>query len=333
MRLLPRIFRLSVLINFIGIYVSKILRLTRVRGMPYLVMIEPTSRCNLRCPMCGRTSPGLNRPQRDMSLQEFKSVFDQLKSRLVAVGLWNFGEPLLIASLFDMIRIISRERIFSIVLTNGTLLDRKKAGAAVGSGLDYLGISLDGASEDTYNKYRPGGEFGTLLENIKYLVEEKKRRHSSTPFIEIIFLVMRENEHEISRMQGLARELGVNKLSFKKVSFGRWGEFIDLSGFLPSDRRFVHALHRSPPGRLKKYCIAPWLQATVNADGSVIPCCGGYLAETMGNVFGEKFSEIWNGRKFEQFREQLKNNIDAVESCLHCAERSYDTEVFVNTNL
>ena len=332
-RFLPRLFSFSVSLNLIKVYISRILRLKHLWGTPYLIMVEPTSRCNLSCPMCGRTFPGLNREERDLSLAEFGNIFNQVKSRLLAVGLWNLGEPLLNESLFDMVRMVSREKIFSIVLSNGTLLDKKKADAAVDSGLDYLGISMDGASASTYNKYRSGADFKQLVANIEYLSEEKKRRGSLTPFIEIIFLVMKDNEREINDMIKLSKRLGANKLSLKKISLSGTDNFIRTSEILPANPRFIHAIHADSRDRLKKYCIAPWFQVTINADGNVIPCCGGYRADIMGNVFAEDFSLIWNGPKFKDFRGKLRKDIDAVESCRRCAERSYDPEVFINPDL
>ncbi|MDD5746781.1 MAG: radical SAM protein, partial [Candidatus Omnitrophica bacterium] len=238
-----RLFNVPRIYNLIALYVSRWGFSAQVSGVPYLAMLEPTSRCNLRCPMCGRTFAGLNRAERDMSLAEFNVVFNKIKSNLLAVGFWNLGEPLLNGSLFEMVRVAAREDIFSIVLTNGTLLDQRKSQEVIASGLDYLGISMDGASASSYNKYRLGGDFKTVVGNIKFLIEEKKRRRSLTPFVEIIFLVMKDNEREIEAMIKLAGDLGVNKLSLKKVSLGFADEFIEPAEFLPAERRYIHSIH------------------------------------------------------------------------------------------
>jgi Predicted Fe-S oxidoreductases len=232
-----------------------------------------------------------------MSLAEFNVVFNKIKSNLLAVGFWNLGEPLLNGSLFEMVRVAAREDIFSIVLTNGTLLDQRKSQEVIASGLDYLGISMDGASASSYNKYRLGGDFKTVVGNIKFLIEEKKRRRSLTPFVEIIFLVMKDNEREIEAMIKLAGDLGVNKLSLKKVSLGFADEFIEPAEFLPAERRYIHSIHAGSISRLKKHCISPWLQVAVNADGNVVSCCGDYYSVSMGNLFTEGFPEIWNGAR------------------------------------
>ncbi len=271
----------------------------------------------------------MRRAERDMSIGEFTVVFNKIKFPLLAIGFWNLGEPLLNGDLFAMVRRASREKIFSVMLTNGTLLDRSKAGEMIESGLDYVGISMDGASVSSYNKYRRGGEFETVVENIRFLVAEKKRRRALNPFVEIVFLVMKDNEHEIDAMASLAKQLGVDKLSFKKVSLGFADEFLNPAEFLPAERRFIHAAHLDSVNSLKKFCFSPWIQVGVNADGNVVSCCGDYFSVPMGNLFVEGFSDVWNGARFKKFRTMLRRDIDAIDSCKLCAERSYDTDVFI----
>ncbi|MCK4994199.1 MAG: radical SAM protein [Candidatus Omnitrophica bacterium] len=282
--------------------------------------------------MCGRTFAGLGREERDMSLREFEIVFEKIKANLLVIGFWNLGEPLLNEALFEMVQLASREKIFSIVLTNGTLLDKKKSQKVIESGLDYLGLSIDGASKASYNKYRLGGNFEKVVENISFIVQEKKKRRSLTPFIEIVFLVMKDNESEIAAMVQLAKRLGVDKLNLKKVSFNSVDEFVNISEFLPANPLFVHPIHANNHGKLKNHCVAPWFQATINADGNLTPCCGG-LTTAMGNIFVDGFSEIWNGARFKEFRKTMNKDIDAIESCRLCPERNYDTDIFLNMKL
>lgn len=332
-RIFPRFFKISLLINLIKLHFSQFLHLSHIYGFPYFVMIEPTSRCNLCCPMCRRTFAGLKREERDMSFSEFQLAFDKVKSNLLAVGFWNLGEPLLNKDLFKMVSYSYKERIFSIVLTNGALLDAEKTNEIIESGLDYLGVSMDGASAFTYQKYRKGGDFETVVNNIKFLIEEKKNRKSLSPFVEIIFLVMKDNEGEIGAMIQLARQLKINKLSFKKVSLISAEKNIDISKYLPRNPRFIHAIHTNNYTQ-RKHCILPWFQITINADGNVVSCCSDYLAVKMGNIFIEKLSKIWNGTRLKNFRRKINQDIDQITSCrLYCAERSYNTDIFLNIKI
>ena len=59
-------------------------------------------------------------------------------------------------------------------------------------------MGVDGATEDTYKKYRKGGDFPVLIENIRRLVQEKRKRCLKTPFIEIQFIIMKHTEKEMA---------------------------------------------------------------------------------------------------------------------------------------
>jgi radical SAM protein with 4Fe4S-binding SPASM domain len=328
--LLPRFFRISLLINSLSVYLSKLLRLTRIIGMPYMIMLEPTSRCNMLCPMCARTFVGLNnRQERDMTFAEFKTVFDKLEKYLVLISFWNIGEPFLNKDLLTMVNYAHKRRVFSSVLTNGTVLEPEKSRQIIACGLDYLAVSIDGATEESYKKYRKGGDFKRLMENIRFLVSEKKRQKKSNPFIEIVFLVMRDNEHELENMVRLARELGINRLSFKKVSLISAEQLVDFSAILPQNREFLHNVHK-PDYVRKKSCSSPWEQLVINADGNVTACCSDFFhAESMGNLFTETADNIWNGDKFQGFRQRIIKDFENIKACRdNCSENNLDSDIF-----
>jgi len=280
--------------------------------------------------MCARTFVGLkNRQARDMTLPEFKTVFDKLQKYLLVISFWNIGEPFLNKGLLKMVGYAHERRVFTSVLTNGTILDQEKSKEVIASGLDYLAISMDGATEDSYKKYRKGGDFKALKKNIKFLIEERKRRKIFYPFVEIVFLVMKDNEHELNDMMRLARELGVNRLSFKKVSLISAEHLVDKSEILPKNQDFLHDVHKGNYRR-KKSCSSPWGQLVINADGNVTPCCSDFFhAENMGNMFTESAYSVWNGEKFRGFRNRIIKDFDNIKACRdNCSENNFDSDVF-----
>ncbi len=48
-------------------------------------------------------------------------------------------------------------------------------------------------------------------------------------------------------------------------------------------------------------CYAGWLFIRVMATGNVVPCCKGHRM-SMGNIFEEPFIDIWNSKKYQEFR-------------------------------
>ncbi len=56
--------------------------------------------------------------------------------------------------------------------------------------------------------FRPSGMV------LKRLVAAKKATHSKTPFIELQFLVMRHNEHQMNKMREFAKQTQADKAYF-----------------------------------------------------------------------------------------------------------------------
>lgn len=63
------------------------------------------------------------------------------------------------------------------------------------------------------------------------------------------------------------------------------------------------------------FCILPWIHLHVSQNGRVSPCCNNN--RYLGNVQENSISEIWNGKKFEEVREQFKNDVPD-KRCSHC---------------
>ena len=68
--------------------------------LPYSLDVEPTTRCNLRCPMCLHTY--WDREPGDMSPETFRRLLDGAP-QLVKLKLQGMGEPLLSPHFFDLI--------------------------------------------------------------------------------------------------------------------------------------------------------------------------------------------------------------------------------------
>ena len=82
------------------------------------------------------------------------------------------------------------------------------------SGLDVMIVSLDGVTQEVYEKYRVGGRLDRVLDNVKLLVQKKKELGSSTPHMEWQFIVMQQNEHQMEEAQQLAADFGSRRSNF-----------------------------------------------------------------------------------------------------------------------
>ena len=84
------------------------------------------------------------------------------------------------------------------------------------SSLDTLILSIDGITQETYSKYRRGGDFNKVMNNLKEIIRRKKLFKKKNPKIIWQFLCMRHNEHEIPGLKKLTKRLGI-KLDIKPV--------------------------------------------------------------------------------------------------------------------
>ncbi len=307
--------------NFLLAYLSRIARRPSAAGLPPFLMLEPSSRCDMACPMCPFLIHQEKRSRVDMSIADYRRLMDEIGPSLLTLSLWGWGEPLLNEQLPEMIQHARRHHVFVSVSTNALSMDRECARKLIASGLDYVILSVDGATEGTYSKYRGRGRFDKVLDNIRTLQEEKMRLGVSHPFTNLQFIVMRENEHEIPLVRKLAGELGVDKLSLKKVGLI---EEADREKLLPRDARYVHRIYK---GDLDESpCSRPWNTPFITAAGDVIVCCGDIrYVHNFGNVFRKgSFKEIWNGPEFRSFRRAVANNISRIEICRGCPAKNFE---------
>ena len=135
---------------------------TTVESRPGWITLDTGDACNLHCVHCPRENPGGGFVEHNAD----QSLVDQLRDSLPyleRLTLYGLGEPLL-SDLFW--RIVEDERTKRIpqidVNTNGTLLTPRNVERLLSSNLNFLKISLDGATPETFRKIR-GADLGKIL--------------------------------------------------------------------------------------------------------------------------------------------------------------------------
>lgn len=325
--ILKVLFNPKKLINFIIINISLKLKLTKPLGLPFLLMIEPSSICNLNCPMCPIV---LNKTKREkkghMKFEIFKKIIDEISDNIIAISLWNYGEPLLNPDLPQMIEYAKKRNIITIVSTNGMLLNNFLNAKLINSGLDYLILSFDGATKKTYERYRgEGADYEKVVSNLKSLIKIKKEMGKTNPFINLQFIVMKENEHEIPLIKEFAKQINIDKLSFKKFTFV--GENLDK--FLPKEEKYILGKYKSKIQM--KICARLWDSSVISWNGEIIPCCGDLNFEyNLGNINEENFTKIWKSQKYILLRKQILNNINQIKMCQTCPSNNFTTDMFID---
>jgi MoaA/NifB/PqqE/SkfB family radical SAM enzyme len=304
-------------------------------GYPLWLTIDPTNICSLKCPFCPNGFGNIRRPKGMMAMDDFRRIIDILGPYLLHIDMQNWGEPLFHKDIYKMISYAKKFDIHITMSTNFQNFDERGAEEIIGSGLDRLIVSIDGASQETYEKYRRGGDFGKAIGNIRTLVNKKKELKSLLPMVIWQFLVFRHNEHEIGTAERMAGDLGVDRFGISRAFIA--ADSPAYRDWVPLDKRFSKydmsraSVTASGSDRLLKQppvtnCNWLWQGIAVNWDTSVSPCCGVYLEEEdFGNIFAcGTFRELWNNtdyrsaRKFMLERESNAENMS--NTCVRCSK-------------
>ena len=299
---------------------SLLLKKSVVWGFPPVVMIEPTDVCNLKCPLCPSGNGKLKRAKGFMDFSLFKKIIDEIKEKSFSVVLWNQGEPFLNKDFYQMLSYASKAKLFTMTSTNGNVeIDADKL---VQSGLKSLIISLDGATQETYNKYRINGELSKVIENVKNIVAAKKKFRSDFPILRWQFLVMKHNEHEIEQIKKLAKQLQVDRLELKSVQIYSKE---DIEIFLPKNPKFrrykIKGNNFELKYGIKNRCRRIYSETVVNWNGEIAVCCFDKDIDfKVGNVKNKSISEIWKNVNYQKMRNRILKNRKSIPMCRNCLE-------------
>jgi MoaA/NifB/PqqE/SkfB family radical SAM enzyme len=313
---------------------------TRVAHFPPVIYLEPTSICNLSCPMCP-VAMGVseyNYPEKLLDMELVEKLREPL-AHARRVFLSGGGEPLLHKRFLEMVSFLKKLELEIIFNTNGTLIDAAIAREFVDLAVDCISISVDAIDPSLYRKLRAGAEFEQVLRGVTILNEEKRKRGAERPLLNMQFTLMRENEKELSGIIGFAEKYHINHLVVEPLSpvfsFDSKYQAFFQDHYLPPHPRLVQTLkelrtkaqskgfhfssHYLEEKRLPKRCSQPWLNFGVRTNGRIFLCCG--TAENMGLLSENSFDEIWNGEVYRFFRQELAAG-KPPEPCALCLQES-----------
>jgi radical SAM protein with 4Fe4S-binding SPASM domain len=292
-------------------------------GNPAKIGVEPTTSCNLRCPECPSGLRSFTRPTGMLDLASFQQMADGLHRDLVYMLMYFQGEPYLNPNFLPMAAYAAKRKIYVATSTNAHYLTDQNAKATVESGLHEVVVSIDGATQATYQQYRVGGNLEKVKEGTRKLVEWRAKLKSRTPYIILQFLVTGANEHEIEDIQALGKELGVDKVVLKTAQIY---DFEQGSPLIPKNERYAR-YRRNATGqfelknKLRNQCWKLWMGAEITWDGRVLPCCFDKDAQyEMGKLPETSFPEIWNGPAYKDFRGRLVQSRKSIDICTNCSE-------------
>ena len=286
--------------------------------------VEFCSACQLRCVECS-TSKGVveNGAVGTGYLTEdsFRAILEQC-DQLRAVEGSNWGEIFLNP---ELVPIMAYAHCQGVRLTAGNGVNFNDVSEDVLNALvkyefAYLNISIDGASQGTYEQYRVGGNFSQVMRNIDRLNDLKRKHNTDRPRLAWQFIVFGHNEHEISKAQQLSLE--------KDMIFSPRLNHSDFSPIRDHDQvkndTGLNATTRSE--YLRKYgyhykrpCCQLWHSPQVNWDGKLLGCCVNKWGD-YGNVLNDGLDVCIKGHNYAVAKASLEGKEAPLSGlpCLKC---------------
>ena len=288
-----------------------------VSRLPMKFMIEPTNFCNLKCPICYTHAHGEG--EVSMTLAQFTHIADQLPPG-ADVSFYNWGEPFLNPEMIPMIREGAR-RGLRISIHSNLNIDPALIPEIVESGLFSLSASIDGTTQESYEKFRRKGSFRMAWDNLSELARINAEHGFPLAELGWQFIVNRYNEHEVERARELCASLP-GKVVFTAKTMGlrrekvEWDQFDEdtfgqlKAQWLPRAPQYLRRSHQKPMGAdgliADSRCEWLWDSMVINVNGRVTPCCHTYKPEhAFGDLGTHSLEEIWNSTPYVTSREQF----------------------------
>jgi len=289
---------------------------------PLTIYVETTNRCNFRCKFCPESLEDYERRSggwSTMTLDSFKKICDQVQlltggKRIKTMNFYMMGEPLLNKDILRMTKYAKNKDLAErlILTTNGSLLHTKQAGEFIGSGLDYIRISIYGANQSVHEYVTRSR---SKLDNIRRAAigirELRKEKKEDKPFIYIKMLDMGEKENAMFRnmFEGAGDEIAIEP----RMDWN--GSPENFSGIERDD-----LISSEYFGLKKVVCPYPFYTLVINSDLSVSVCCVDWERKlVVGNLNNETLTDIWKGEKLRRLQNaHLAGKRESIEGCKDC---------------
>ena len=262
-------------------------RHSRVNALPVEYIVETTAKCNLYCPMCPRETH--KQPKEDMTAAIFERLVKESRTSAEHMMLIGLGEPFLDRAIFDRIEYCDRHNISTLLSTNGTFLDEKMAERLLGTPLEHITLSFDGATKESFEYYRKGANFEKVRDNFVRFARMKHERRAKIQVV-VQMVLMERNASEVDEFRRFWNAVpGIDQVRIKA----------DETDLLQPE-----AAHAA--GDWKYPCHYLWRGPMyVKHSGDVYPCCQSYMlgGKPAGNIGEQPLEAIWNSKMMVHMRE------------------------------
>lgn len=310
------------------IYNSFELKQKRVylNSVPPILHIDVSNICVLHCPLCPTGQKDKSQIKKTISFEEFKPIFDKFRDYIFFIWLYNWGEPFICNDIFKIIDYCHKNKVGVKIDSNLNYYNDEIIKNIVKHQVDYLSLSIDGASQINYQYYRKDGDLNKVLRGIEKIIDQKKKYQLKYPYIIWQFLINNENLLEVENARLLSKKIGVDFISYPlslrtqldfKFKNKEYEGFLSKTGVSRQETKNLS----SPEA-----CRYLWTSLVVNPSKTFAPCPIIYKDIDNFGVFDKQMltksiKEIYNSKTFMESRKlfTLKNYKPKVKTaCERC---------------
>ena len=278
-------------------------RKSTLTALPVEFIVETTAKCNIYCPMCPRETH--KQPKEDMHDDIFQRLVNDAGESAEHMMLIGLGEPLLDPKIYDRIEFCHRHGIYTLLSTNGTLLDEAAADRLLRTPLEHITLSFDGSTKESFEFYRKGARFEKVRDNFVRLARMKKERGSKAQIV-VQMVRMEKNWNEVDDFARFWTSVpGVDQVRIKA-----------------DETNLMHPGAGHEAAEWKHPCHYLWRGPMyVKHNGDIYPCCQSYMLDgaPVGNVGRESLNEIWNGEAMQGMRRlHASGRAGEIDICSRC---------------
>lgn len=293
-------------------------RVTRLRHAE--VRYEVTDHCNAACIMCPREIHELGRPHGVMDQDKYqKSVDEVAELGCKQIVLTGFGEPLVDKKLEQKVAYAKSLGMRTYIISNASLLTKRRATGLIEAGLDELRVSFYGMTKESYETVMVGLNFDVTMKNLLGFLKLRDEMGTKKPRLELNWLELPENAADTQPFQDYWEPRADAIEIWKPHNFGDGRSYRE---------RFDEVALKNTCGRPENGPLQ------IQWNGEVIPCCYDYNNMiVLGNAFEQTVLDILNGEKYQLLRLAHREKKFALfPFCNQCDQLLEHAEALVYTN-
>ncbi len=273
------------------------------------LQVQTTSWCNAACTTCPYPETSQELPMGWMSEATFERILEQCAGRSVErVSLFLMNEPLVdkrLEAFTGRVRaVLPRAEV--TIITNGMLLDRRRAESLAAAGMHEVTVSVNGFEEAAYAATMKGLRFDRVVRNLVAVGAARRAGALGGMDVRVSALELGDT---LRRAPEFAERVGLPV--FLKPVTNRAGS-VDVARF------GVDAGARARSARTP--CQRPFVKAYVLHDGQMLLCnCDWRRTTVFGNVHDTTLEAMWRGEALRQIRRNhLAGEFPSESPCARC---------------